>query len=76
MIVLRELFQMAASLKRYFFRYAKLMFCRKNRPLSSIQFITGENLSAMLLTTVNSLSPVLLTLAIKFFPGVVDSGQK
>jgi hypothetical protein len=60
---------------------------RKNRPLSSIQFIIGENLSAVSLTPVNILSAVSLTPpnnlsaasltpVITFFPGVVDTSQK
>jgi hypothetical protein len=55
--------------------------------LKKKQFIIGENLSAVLLTPVNSLSAVSLTTAnnlsaasltpaITFFPGVVDTGQK
>ncbi len=58
--------------------------CRKNRPLSSIQFITGSvvdtgavnSLSAMSLTMANNLLVVSLTPAIAFFLGVVDTGHK
>jgi hypothetical protein len=43
-------------------RYHRFVpICRKNRPLSSIQFIIGENLLAVSLTPVNSLSAVSLT---------------
>jgi hypothetical protein len=45
-------------------RYHRFVpICRKNRLLSSIQFIVCENLSTVSLTPVNSLSAVSLTLA-------------
>jgi hypothetical protein len=61
--------------------------CRKSRPLSSIQFIISEKLSAVWLTLMNilslvsltpanNLSAVSLTPVITFFPGVIDTGQK
>jgi hypothetical protein len=62
--------------------------CRKNRPLSSIQFIIGEKfnggvvdtdeqfVAAVSLTPANILLAVSLTPEITFFPGVVDTGQK
>ncbi len=73
--------------RRKYLRF--ILICRKNRPLSSIQFITDEkfigsvvdtgavnSLLAMSLTMANNLLVVSLTPAIAFFLGVVDTGQK
>jgi hypothetical protein len=52
--------------------------CRKNRPMSSIQFIvdTGEQFIGGVVDTGEQLLAVLLTPVIAFFPSVVDTGQK
>ena len=58
-------------------RYHRFVpICRKNRPLSSIQFIIGEKFIGSVVDTGDSLLAVPLTPAITFFPSVVDTAQK
>jgi hypothetical protein len=59
---------------RRYQRFAAI--CIKTRPLSSIQFITGEKYISGVVDTGDSLLAVSLTPAITFFPGVVDTAQK
>jgi hypothetical protein len=61
-------------------RYHRFVpICRKNRPLSSIQFIISEKfISGVVDTGEQFISGIVDTgeQFITFFPGVVDTGQK